>query len=189
MKTRSLQHGSKDDVDDLVRYARDKDDLVLHHSDFPEDLWVLGTSSMCHELVRSTTSDILSHPFTVDPTFRLGKFEVTPLVFKNLLLKSKRTAGNTIFLGPTMIHHSKSEAAYQVLATTCVQKCSNLTDAKGFVTDRETALQNAFQEQLKNSQSLRCFKHFESNCKNQLRELGIRHEKDQKFFLRRRLEF
>ena len=185
-KSRASQQGSMGDVDDLLRYAHDKDDHVHHHSDltdFPEDLWVLGTSSMCRELVRSTTTDILSHPFSINPTFSLGKFEVTPLVFKNLLLKSKRTGGNLIFLGPTMIHHSKSEAAYQMLATTCVQKCSNLTDAKGFVTDGEAALQNAFQQQLKHSQSLRCFKHFENNCKNKLREAGIRSEKDQKFFL------
>ncbi|CAH3176865.1 unnamed protein product [Porites lobata] len=67
-----------DDVGDLLKYARDKEDLVLHHSDVPEDLWVLGTSSMCSELERSTSSDILSHPFSVDPTFSLGKFEVTP---------------------------------------------------------------------------------------------------------------
>ena len=182
-KSRSSQQSSQDEVDELLRYARDKDDLVLHHSDYPEDLWVFGTSSMCDALVRSTTSDILSCPFSVDPTFSLGKFEVTPIVFNNLILKSKRTDGNPIFLGPTMLHHSKSEAEYQMLATTCVRKCSSLKDAKGFVTDGETALQNAFQEQLKNSQSLRCFKHFENNCKNKLRELGIRSEKDQKYFL------
>ena len=86
--------------------------------------------------------------------------------------KSKRTGGNPIFLGPTMIHHSKSEATYQMLATTCVRKCSSLTKAKGFIIDGETALQNAFQFhlQLKHSQSLRCFKHFENNCKNKLRD-------------------
>ena len=83
-----------------------------------------------------------------------------------------------------MIHHSKSEATYQMLATTCVRKCSSLTNAKGFISDGETALQNAFQFhlQLKHSQSLRCFKHFENNCKNKLRDLGIR-EKDQKYIL------
>ena len=70
-----------------------------------------------------------------------------------------------------------------MLATTCVRKCSSLTNAKGFITDGETALQNAFQEQLKHSQSLRCFKHFENNCKNKLRDLGIKSEKDQKYFL------
>ena len=44
---------------------------------------------MYSELDISTSSDILSHPFSVDPTFRLGKFEVTPVVFKNLLLKAE----------------------------------------------------------------------------------------------------
>ena len=87
-----------------------------------------------------------------------------------------------------MIHHSKSEATYQMLATTCVRKCSSLTKAKGFIIDGETALQNAFQFhlQLKHSQSLRCFKHFENNCKNKLRDIGIR-EKDQKYVLSKTL--
>ena len=44
---------------------------------------------MYSELERSTSSDILSHPFSVDPTVSLGKFEVTPVVFKNLLLKAE----------------------------------------------------------------------------------------------------
>ena len=70
----------------LLRASPEKD-LVLHHSDFPEELWVPGISSMYCELDRSTSSDILSHPFSVDPTFSLGKFEITPAVFKNLLLK------------------------------------------------------------------------------------------------------
>ena len=71
------------------------------------------------------------------------------------------------------------------MATTCVTKCSSLTNAKGFITDGETALQNSFQFhlQLKHSQSLRCFKHFENNCKNKLRDLGTKREKDQKYVL------
>ena len=77
--SRASQQGSMDDVDDLLRYAHDEDDLVLHHSDFPEDLWVLGTSSMGRELVRSTTSDILSHPFSMDPTIQSGQVWNYPL--------------------------------------------------------------------------------------------------------------
>ena len=72
----------------LLRASPEKG-LVLHHSNFPEDLWVPGTSSMYSELDRSTSSDILSHPFSVNPTFSRGKFEVTPVVFKNLLLKAE----------------------------------------------------------------------------------------------------
>ena len=172
-----------DDVDDLLKYARDKEDLVLHHSDYPEDLWVLGTYAMCREFVRCTTSDILSHPFSIDPTFSLGKFEVTPVVFKNVLLKSKRTRESPIFLGPTMIHHSKTAVSYQTMAATCLRKCSGLENAKGFVTDGEAALHHAFEEQLKNSQSLRCFKHFEGNCKDKLKQLRVSSVTDQKYFL------
>ncbi|PFX32654.1 Serine/threonine-protein kinase SSN3 [Stylophora pistillata] len=104
-KSKARQQGN-DDVDDLLKYAGDKEDLALHHSDYPEDLWVFGRSSKCSELDRFTGSHILSHPFSVDPTFSPGKFEVTPVVFKHLLLDSKRTGGNPIFLGPTMSHQN-----------------------------------------------------------------------------------
>ena len=104
-KSRLSSSVAQDDVEDLLKCARDKDDLILHHSDFPEDRWVLGTNSMCSALVKFTSSDVISHPFSVDPTFQIGQFKVTPVVFKTLLLKSKRTDENPAFLGPTMIHH------------------------------------------------------------------------------------
>ena len=36
-------------------------------------------------------SSLLSHPLSVDPTFKFGKFEVMPFTYKHLCLKSKRT--------------------------------------------------------------------------------------------------
>ena len=103
-KSRLSSSFAQDDVKDLLKYTRDKEDLILHHSDFPEDRWVLGTNSMCSDLAKFTSSEVISHPFSVDPTFQMGQFEVTPVVFKNLLLKSKRTDESPVFLGPTMIH-------------------------------------------------------------------------------------
>ena len=179
-----ISHASTvDDVGDLLKYARDQEDIILHHSDYPEDLWVFGTSSMSADLSRFTTSDLLSHPFSVDPTFQMGQFEVTPVVYKNLILKSQRTHESPIFLGPTMIHHKKTYDAYSSLAGTLVSKCKGFSKAKGFITDGEEELQRAFQNNLENAQSLRCFKHFESNCKEKLREIGIRQRKDQRYFL------
>lgn len=138
---------------------------------------------MSADLSRFTTSDFLSHPFSVDPTFQMGHFEVTPVVYKNLILKSQRTHESPIFLGPTMIHHKKTYDAYRSLAGTLVSKCKGFSKAKGFITDGEEELQRAFQNNLENAQSLRCFKHFESNCKEKLREIGIRQRKDQRYFL------
>lgn len=46
-----------------------------------------------------------------------------------------------------MIHHNKSAASYQTMAAICLRKCGGLEDPKGFITDAETALQKAFEEQ------------------------------------------
>jgi len=114
---------------------------------------------MYSDLSKYTTSDLLTYPFCVDPTFKMGQFEVTPVVYKHLLLKSKRTKESPVFLGPTMIHHKKTYEAYRTLAATCAAKCKGLSKAKGFVTDGEEALSRAFEDELKNTRSLRCFKH------------------------------
>ena len=70
----------------------------------------------------------------------MGQFEVTPVVYKNIFLTSKRTSTNPIFIGPTMIHHSKKFETYKVLSSTCVANCKGLEKCKGFITDGEEAL-------------------------------------------------
>ena len=122
---------AQDDVEHLLKYARDKEDLILYHSDFPEDRWVLGTNSMCSALAKLTSSDVISHPFSVDQTFQMGQFEVTPVVFKNLFLKSKRMDKSLVFVGPSMIHHKKTYDAYRTLTATCASKCKRLSRRKG----------------------------------------------------------
>lgn len=107
------------------------------------------------------------------------------LVAKNLLLKSKRTDENLVFLGPTTIRHKKTYDAYKTLAATCAGKCKGLSEAKGFITDGEENLQRAFEDELTKAKSLCCFKHFESNCKEKLRTIGIRQTKEQHLFLQR----
>ena len=91
-----------DPVDDLLIYARQKNTkLVMRHRDMPTDLWVLGTDVMCTDLVLCCTSDKHSHPIFIDPTFNMGQFEVTLVVYKNFFLTSKPTSTNPIFIGPT----------------------------------------------------------------------------------------
>ena len=140
---------------------------------------------MCFDLSKYTTSDLLCYPLCVDPTLKLGQFEVTPVVYKHLLLKSKRTNKSPVFLGPTMIHHTKTYDIYRALAATCAGKCKGLSKAKGFITDDEETLARAFEDNLKNARGLRCLKHFESNCKEKLRIIGIREAKEQRFFLQK----
>ena len=174
----------RDPVEDLVVYARHKEQkVVLRHEDMPLDLWVLGTDIMCHDLVRFSCSDSGSHPISIDPTFNMGQYEVTPVVYKQLFLRTKRYGESPVFIGPTMIHHKKNFDTFKVLASTCVSNCKGLANAKGYITDGEEELVRAWKSELPKATHLRCIRHFEGNCKQKLREIGIREAKSQKCFL------
>ena len=67
----------------------------------------------------------------------MGQYEVTPVVYEQLFLRTKRYGQNLVFLGLTMLHHKKNFDTYKVLASTCVSSCKGLTAAKGFITDGE----------------------------------------------------
>ena len=75
---------------------------------------------MCQDLSRFCTSDSLSHPYNVDPTFNFGKFEVTPFSYKHLLLNSKRTEEAPVLLGPTAIHYSKTKTIFKKIAAAVI---------------------------------------------------------------------
>ena len=174
-----------DEIEELLVYSKQMEEpIIIEHHDVPEDLWIIGKKHMCQDLSRFCTSDTLSHPFSVDPTFNFGRFEVTPFSYKHLLLKSKRTNDCPVFLGPTAIHYSKSKGAFTKIARAVVSSCPNLgAKGKGFITDGEKALHDALSDSMKKVTGLRCFNHFRRNCKDKLNALGIRKKEEQKFFL------
>ena len=174
-----------DEIEELLLYSKQKEKpIIIEHHDVPEDLWIIGKKHLCQDLSRLCTSDILSHPFSVDPTFNFGRFEVTPFSYKPLLLKSKRTNDCPVSLGPTAIHYSKSKGVFTKIATAVVSSCPNLGGkGKGFITDGEKALHDALSDSMKKVTGLRCFNHFRRNCKDELSALGIRKKEEQKFFL------
>ena len=174
-----------DQVDELLQYAKQLDEaIVIEHHDVPEDLWVLAKPHMTGDLSRFCTSEILSHPLSVDPTFNFGKFEVTPFTYKHLFLKSKRTGIAPVFLGPTAIHYSKQKSVYSKIVHAVASNTPNLAEeGKGFITDGEEALHSALSEVMRHATGLRCFRHFNQNCRDKLHKLGIPKKQDQKFFL------
>lgn len=173
-----------DPVEDLLVYARKKEKgIVLRHEDLPRDLWILGTDVMCNDVSRFSTSEELSYPLSIDPTFNMGQYEVTPIVYKHLFLTSSRTGNNPIFLGPTMIHHRKDYPTFKVFSSACVAACKGLNACKGYITDGEEALDMALKCDLQKATHLRCVRHFESNCKEELLKIGIREKEKQRVLL------
>ena len=75
----------------------------------PEPLCILATDYQLQELEKNCTN---SHNFGVlslDPTFDLGKFYVTPMALR--MFNSKRTGKSPYYIGPLLIHQILKEPA------------------------------------------------------------------------------
>ena len=138
---------------------------------------------MTVDLSRFCTSEIRSHPLSVDLTFNFGKFEVTPFTYKHLFLKSKRTDTAPVFLEPTAIHYSKQKGVYSKIVHAVASNTPSLAEqGKGFITDGEEALHSALNEGMRHATGLRCFRHFYQNCRDKLQKLGIKKKTRTKVF-------
>lgn len=60
-KARISSSITEDEVQGLLKYARDEEELVVNHSDYLKDVWVLGTANMCADFAKFTTSDLRSN--------------------------------------------------------------------------------------------------------------------------------
>lgn len=173
------------EVEAILAYNEELDDKIIwSHSDIPDDLWVLGTNRMQHDLGHAEGG----LPISVDPTFNFGKYEVTPVTYRHqfILSASKNIHGkftNAVMLGPTIIHHSKCEDTFDRAISEISRKGKLCQQKIGIVTDGEEALINACKSNMPDSISLRCTIHFRANCKSFLKSIGIKGDTSQAPFL------
>ena len=118
-------------------------------------------------------------PLSIDPKFNFGTYEVTPLTYRNDLFESKSKNVKDIWvpatiIGPVIIQHDKSTQTYET-ALMCIAKKIDLHKNVDvyIITDREPALIEACEASFQNSTMLRCTRHFEANCKEMLKKIGI----------------
>ena len=134
---------------------------------------VLASDQQLHDLVRFGTSSQEFGVITIDPTFSLGKFDVTPLTYRHLLLITRRSNQPPIFLGPLLIHYKKSFSTYLFFASSLIGQCPQLEGIRAFGTDGEVALIKAFTHEFGFSQHLTCFVHVRRNIKEKLNECNV----------------
>ena len=89
----------------------------------PEPTVLLAEDHQLRDLLRSCTSPFDFSIITIEPTFSLGEFDVTPLTYRNLLLESKRTNQPPVFLGPVLVHYRKTFATYLLFASALIGQC------------------------------------------------------------------
>ena len=120
---------------------------------------------------------------TVDPTFNLGEFDVSPITYRYELLKSVRTEKSPVFIGPIMIYYRKTFHTYVFFASTLVGLRPDLQDLRAFGTDGEKALAEAFSHEFSYALHLTCFNHCRQNIKRKLQELNYPEEATKKYYV------
>ena len=106
----------------------------------PEPAFVLARDQQLDDLVRFCTLSGNFSVLTVDPTFNLGDFDVTPTAFRNLLLESIRYGTHPIMIGPTLVHYCKT---FGIFALSLISLRPELRALQAFGTDGEKALADA----------------------------------------------
>ena len=139
----------------------------------PEPMCILATDRQIHEMVHNCTDTSAFVPIGVDPTFKLGKFYVTPIVFPLRMLVSKETGKSPVYLGPLLIHQSQKFTAYRYFASQLVGLDSRLKDIRAIGTDGEAALYDALKSVFPSAVHLRCFIHFKRNIEAKLQSLHL----------------
>ena len=130
-----------------------------------EPLCVLASERQLQDLKRFCCDETEFKPLTVDPTFDIGQFNVTPISYQHLLLETKEKKHPTL-IGPVLIHEKKTEETYSTFASSIKAMEPGLSNLMAFGTDDEKALENAFNHNFERSTHLLC----EIHLKKKLRE-------------------
>ena len=162
----------------LQAHLEDKDKKFIQDVKvFPEPAIVLATDQQLFDDERLCCSPSEFSILTVDPTFTLGDFDVTPTTYRNLLLQCKRTKKCPVMLGPTLIHYKKTFSTCLFFASCMISLNKNLKTLRAFGADGEVPLADAFSHEFKEAIRLTCFNHVRQNIKDEMRRLSIPEER------------
>ena len=109
----------------------------------------------------------------MDPTFRLGRIFVTPLVYQNLTLIKRRDGKHPYFFGPAFVHQTRltEDYRYFISQLKIINPTLKLVQAVG--TDDELALSNAVLSELPAAIRLKCKIHKRDNVKKKVQAMKI----------------
>ena len=142
----------------------------------PEPAIIIANDQQLTDLVRFCISSVEFGVLTVDPTFCLGDFDVTPITYRHLLLETRRNNQPPVFLGPILVHYRKTFASYLSFASSLIGQNRQLEGIRAIGTDGEQPLIDAFLHEFGFAQHLTCFIHVRRNVMEKLAECSIPHE-------------
>lgn len=154
---------NKDNMYQMIKKCKDQqflsDPFIRVVQSAPEFRCVLATDLQLLEMEYFVTNPSECTVLGIDPTFNLGEFIVTPIVYKHLKLIHRRTNEPPSFLGPVLIHQTRSEGSYDLFASSLVSLKNSLADTLFIGTDDEVAIYNSFSKYMPIAKNLQCKRH------------------------------
>ena len=186
----NFRHSVQDTRDDNVLYsvmlqcklAQGKNEIFVQDvKAAPEPQSVLFFDWQANDLIRFCTNNHLFSILTVDTTFNLGDFFVTPMSYCHLLLDDVKSGKHPVMIGPILVHQSTKFSAYNYFASTLIGYDKKLRKVMAYGTDGDNSLVEALAHNFPFAIQLRCFIHFKKNLEIKLRDLAIPQRVSQQF--------
>ena len=109
----------------------------------------------------------------IDPTFNLGDFNVTPIVYQHLMVRSRQSKSYPWMLGPLFIHYRKEFRNYNFFLSSLVGLRRGLAAIQAAGTDGEKSIIEVLKHQFKDAIFLRCFCHLQQNIERHCKDLSM----------------
>ena len=120
---------------------------------------------------------------SIDPTYNLGQFYVTPTTYPHLMLEDVITRKHPSTLGPILVHHRVNFSAFHYFSSSLTGLNKDIRGLRAFGTDGQEPLIDAFSHSFPSAVQLRCFIHFKRNVSDKLREYRIPSSVAEEFIL------
>lgn len=172
--SRSLEYNPADELYSVMFQAKQEDGSNTFVRDIkvlPDPAIVLATDYQLDDMVRFSTRVAEHCILTIDPTFSLGEFDVTPVTYRHLLLEARRGGKPPVCIGAFLIHYKKTFQTYLFFASSLVGQRKDLAGVLAFGTDGEEALADAFNHEFKFAVHLTCYIHKRRNVEKKLQEI------------------
>lgn len=124
-------------------------------------------------MVRFLTKNHYFGVLTIDTTYNLRDFYVTPVSHPHLMLEDVNTGKSPLILGPVLVYQRGDFLAFNYFASTLIGCRPELRHVLACGTDGDKALVEAITHSFPYALQLRCFLHFRRNIQEKLRELGL----------------
>ena len=169
-----LQLSSADPLIAAIDLARTKYSAFICNTQInPTPMCILATKEQLDELIANCTHPQEFSVLHVDPTFNLGNFYGTPLVFSLKDYVSQCSKNSPTFVGPFLIHHTMEYASYHGFFNQLLGQLPEFGHVKAIGSDGETALCKAIEATLPAAVHLRCIKHLRDNIERKLKDMNF----------------